>query len=407
MSTTPLPSRITVVGGGLAGFTAVSELRSRGYDGALTLLDPEGIPYDRPPLSKDFMLGAVDETQIRLTDAGWFETNSVELVEARATGLSTARGVVQLDSGDEISSDAVVITVGGVVNRLNVPGASEESVHVLRDLEHALALRAVLTPGVRILIIGAGLIGAETASTALALGAEVTLVDPSPLPLAKAVGPLVAEVLHAEHTKRGIRTVAAGVSEIEGDGPYRATLTSGETVEVDVILAGVGSKANTALAETAGLATNSGILVDEFGRTSNPSVFAAGDAARQVLDDGTLLRRAEHWEAAQKSGAAVAAAILGQDAPKETPEWFWSDRHGAHVEVVGSLDGDGETVIRGSLGEPPAVLFHVADGKVRGAVSINDSTAVRAAKRLIADQIPVDPANLADPTINLKKLVRA
>lgn len=398
---------VTIVGGGMAGFTTARELRARGFSGALTIIDPAGLPYDRPPLSKAYLLGTRNAEGIQLSGAQWFAENRIDVLTGKATALDADAGTVVLEDGREVTSQKVVLAAGGTARKLPIPGGELESVVELRTREDADRLRALLVPGARLAIIGAGLIGAETASAALSLGADVVLIDPLDPPLVPAVGPELARRLHDMHAAEGIRLVTGVPSRISvDDAGHHVALDAGETVDADVVLVGIGIIPSTALAEQAGLEADNGILVDERQRTSHPNVYAVGDASRTRLADGTLLRRAEHWEHAMNTGTTAAAALLGQDLPAHGASWFWSDRHGVHVEGVGSMTAEGSTVIREEDGRPAMAFRLDPQGYLVGCAAIDGGLGVRAARRIIDRKIPVDPALLADPAVNLKKLAR-
>ncbi|GAA3325186.1 NAD(P)/FAD-dependent oxidoreductase [Paeniglutamicibacter sulfureus] len=398
---------ILIVGGGLAGFTVAQNLRVRGYAGTLQIIDPAGIPYDRPPLSKGYLLGDKDAAGIELAPASWFAEHRVELLPGTVRALELEPLGVELEDGRTLHADRLVLATGGSARPLPIPGGDLDSVLVLRDRADADRLRAKIVPGTRLAIVGAGLIGAEVASSARQLGAEVTLVDPMDPPLVPAVGPELARRLHAMHADAGITVIhGAPVGIARTADGHRLELADGRVVECDEVLVGIGIIPNTELAQAAGLETDNGVLVDENQRTSHPSVFAVGDMARTRRPDGTLLRRGEHWEYAMNTGATAAAAILEQDLPVHGASWFWSDRHGTHVEGVGDMNAEGTTILRINEGEPVAAFRIAADGRMLGAAAIDGGLTIKAARRIIDKGIIVQAAALADPGIQLKKLAR-
>lgn len=402
------PGRIAVVGGGIAGVTAVRELRQAGYIGAVTLIDRGEHPYDRPPLSKAVLLGESDLDAIRLVPEKWFEENDVRLLAGRdAVRLRPGEGTVELDDGSVVAADAVLVTTGGAARPLSVPGGDLPGVHVLRTEEDARGLKAALLPGARIVVVGGGLIGAEVAASALALGCEVTLVEPVAPPLAAAVGAEIATLLHAQHGAAGIGVVADTVARVGGGRTGLSVVTgSGESLPADAVVAGVGLTVPTELAESAGLETDRGIVVDAEQRTSHPAVYAAGDVAVVRRPDG-ILHRSEHWHAAQQGARTAAAAMLGLPLPAREPEWFWTDRHGVHVEAVGDMSGP-RRVVRGEAGAFPLTVFSLAeDGRLLGAAAVDDNRAIAAARRLIqAGRYPA-PGLLADVSVNPRAWLRS
>lgn len=407
-ATAPGPgSSVLIIGGGLAGFSTARQLRALGHTGDIRIVDPEGLPYDRPPLSKAYLLGHTDQAGLLLADAAWCADHDVGITTGSVVALHPDAGEAELADGTMLQADVLVLATGGTARRLPIPGGDLESVLELRTRSDADRLRAVLRPGMRLAVIGAGLIGAETASAARELGADVVLIDPVDPPLVPAVGPELARRLHDMHGDRGLEVVTGVPVSITRDGgAHTITLEDGREITADAVLVGVGIAANTALADAAGLETDAGIIVDDHQRTSHPRVYAVGDAARIRSGDGTLQRRAEHWESAMNTGHTAAAAIAGAGLPTHGASWFWSDRHGVHVEGVGSMTAPGTTIIR-EIDGVPAIAFRLdGDGYLLGCAAIDGGIAVRAARRIIDRRIRVAPGQLADPTVNLKKLAR-
>jgi NADPH-dependent 2,4-dienoyl-CoA reductase/sulfur reductase-like enzyme len=403
------PAGIVVVGAGIAGISAVEHLRAQGYDGRLTVIGAEDeLPYDRPPLSKELLLGQRGPDDIRLRPAAWYDDNDVRLrlgVPVRAL-VPGAAGVTLADGGVE-RADLVLLATGGRPRTLAVPGAGHPAVTVLRTLPDGLALRDRIRPGIRLGVVGAGLVGAEVTASATALGAEVTLIDPFARPLERAVGPDIAEALHARHRRHGVRLVEDAVAAVEdrGEGVRLRLGHRADPVDCDLVVVGVGIERDLSLATGAGLATDGGILVDAGQRTSHPQVFAAGDVARTVGPTGPL-PPVEHWDAALREGRAAAAAMLGRPAPPARAPWFWSDRYGLHLEVVGELQGAEVTVVRGALDSDAFTVLAVRAGRCVGAASVNRAAEIRAVRRLIERGVPVDLDRLRDESVDLRGLAR-
>ena len=403
-----MANSVVVVGGGIGGVSTMAALRAGGFEGDLTLVDAGPFPYDRPPLSKDYLAGSAEIKDIALQTPQWYDDNRVRLIaETNAAALRTDLGAVELSDGTTVSADRVVLATGGRACVPAIPGSDSCRVHVLRSAEDADRLRAALAPGARLLIVGAGLIGAEVASTARGLGCEVVLADPVSPPLTTAFSPDVAAWLHSLHEKHGVTTVRTAVEAFsETAGGISVTFARQNQAQTfDAALLAVGMAPETALAEATGLRVDHGIVVDRRQMTSNPAVLAVGDAATYRAE-GVPVNRSEHWEAAQHDGNRAAATILGGAAPADSAPWFWTDRHGVHVEVVGALGSADHFSQRGSVGQPPFSVFALQGGHVVGAVGVGDSTAVRAARRLIERGVTVDPAQLCDPATDLRKLVR-
>lgn len=405
------PASVVIVGGGLAGFTTAQALRNGGFSGPVTIIDPEGTPYDRPPLSKAYLSGDLPAEGLGLVPADWFAAQDVTVCSATATAIDPDAGTVTCADGTTHRADAIVLALGGRPRVLPVPGGDLPGLHRLRTRADADALRAELAPGRHLCIIGAGLIGAEVAATAVAAGATVTLVDPVAVPLVPVVGAELAARLQAMHGEHGVTVVAGGTGSItRTDDGYVVTAVptdGGDDVQIgaDAVLVAIGIVPNTQLAERAGLEVDDGILVGADQRSSHPRVWAVGDVARVRTEDGMLQRRHEHWESAMQAGQTAAASILGADLPAHGAGWMWSDRYGHHVAAVGDLTG-ADPVIRHVDGTPGAVFGLRPDGTMAGAASIDDPMTIRAARRIIDRGIVVDRDKLADPAIPLKKLMR-
>ena len=397
-----------IIGGGIGGFTVASELRTRGYDGAITIIDPEGYPYDRPPLSKEVLTGAKNAEQLLLSPRGWYEDNAITIVRDRVTGIDAQSQTVSLAGGQELPYERVVIATGGLPRSIPAPGFDDPDLLVLRTLADGAALKEKLKEGTHLAIIGAGLIGAEVASSARSLGAQVTLIDPVPVALIPAVGEDIATRLHDLHAAHGVRTITGLTQAIDREGDaFLIRIDGHDTVRADAVLLAVGIVPEETLAQSAGLACDGGVLVDHAQQTSDPRIWAVGDCARHVGADGVPQRRHEHWESAIFDARTAAASMCGEELPTHGCSWFWSDRYDVHVEGAGSMTEEGTTVIRPGADGTPEVAFRVRpDGTVAGCAGYNAGMAVRAARRMIDNRTVVDPAQLADPAVNLKKLSR-
>lgn len=403
---------VVLVGAGVAALSTCSALRAGGYDGRLTLVGAEThLPYERPPLSKAVLTGTMAVDEVTLRPRSWYADNAIDvLLGSAAVSLDPDDATVGLGDGTRVRGDTVVLATGGTPRPFAPAGTlgDDGPVHLLRTREDAQRLRAALGPGVRVLIVGGGLIGAEVAASATARGCAVTLVDSHALPMEHVVGPVVADVLRSQHVEHGVGVHRAGVASlvrVGPGGPVRVELTTGVTVETDVLVVGIGITPSVDLAVAAGLDVDHGVLVDERQRTSHPNVYAVGDVARRTSPAGPL-PPVEHWDGANRGGETAAREILGQDpAPPRAP-WFWSDRYGVRLEMVGHRHAGATTVTRGRPDDGGLSVFEVLDGRCVGAVAVGRGADVRAAQRLIDRRIAVDPARLGDESVDLRSLVR-
>jgi NADPH-dependent 2,4-dienoyl-CoA reductase/sulfur reductase-like enzyme len=392
------PGHIAVIGAGLAAVSLCAALRADGFTGRLTVVGEERChPYDRPPLSKQFLAGERDAAEIALQSPEWYADQGIDLrlgVRAAAFDASTRR--VELADGTALAPDVLVLATGGRARRLSVPGG--QTAVVLRTRADAEALRDRLAAGVRVLIVGAGLVGAEVAATATHHGCQVTLVDPGPLPMERAIGPHAARALHAQHAAHGVTVIRDGVRAIE---PGHVTLSTGLTVAADVVVAGIGIVPDVELAQDAGLDVDNGVLVDIEMRTSAPGVYAIGDIAR-IADSH---HRSEHWDNARRTAEVAARSILGLAPEPRRAPWFWTDRYGTHLEMTGLYDPDAQAVLRGDIEAGNGTVFYVRDARCVGAVSLDRPLDIRAAQRMIDRDIPVEVDRLADEGTDLRRLL--
>ena len=409
-----------IVGGGLAGAKAAETLRSEGFTGRVILICDEGDhPYERPPLSKGYLLGKDDRDGVVVHQPTWYAQNDVELhLGQTAVAIDRAAKAVRLGDGSLLRYDKLLLATGAEPRRLDIPGTDLAGVHHLRRLAHAERLRGVLASLGRdnghLVIAGAGWIGLEVAAAAREYGAEVTVVEPHPCPLYQVLGPEVGQIFTDLHAAHGVRFhFGARLTEIVGqDGMVLAARTDdGDEHPAHDVLAAIGAAPRTALAESAGLALadradGGGVLVDAALRTSDPDIHAAGDvaAAHHPLF-GTRLR-VEHWANALHGGPAAARAMLGQDVSYERVPYFFSDQYDVGLEYSGwappgSYD---EVVIRGDAPKREFVAFWVKEGRVRAGLNVNVWDVTGPIQDLIRSGAQVDTAALADPSVPLAEL---
>jgi 3-phenylpropionate/trans-cinnamate dioxygenase ferredoxin reductase subunit len=396
-----------IVGAGMAGGKAAETLREEGFDGRIVLLgaEPER-PYERPPLSKDYLRGEAERGGVYLQeDAGWYEEHDVELrASATADSLDVGGRAVVLADGERVSYDALLLATGAEPKRPPIPGVDLDGVHVLRTFADSDALRAVIDAGGRLVVVGAGWIGCEVAASARQKGMEVALVEPRSLPLEGVLGPELGAFYRDVHADHGVALhLGTGVEAIEGDGRAERVRTSDGTVlEGDAVLLGVGVAPRTALAEGV-LDVDDGILVDASLRASADGVFAAGDVANH---DHPLFGRlrVEHWANALEQGPSAARAMLGQDAVYERVPYFFSDQYDVGMEYAGhSAPGD-EVVMRGDPAAREFIAFWLRDGRVAAGMNVNVWDVNEHIQELVRSGASVDRDRLHDPDIPLDEL---
>ncbi|CAM2185599.1 3-phenylpropionate/trans-cinnamate dioxygenase ferredoxin reductase component [Paraburkholderia sacchari] len=400
------PRTVVVIGGGQAAGWVVKTLRKEGYAGRLVMIaDEVYLPYERPPLSKAVLAGEADIETVRIAKPDEFAALNVEAWQPDcATAIDRAARVVTTRSGREVKYDRLVIATGGAARKLPASVAKSAHVTYLRTLDEAMALGERLRRSQRVLVVGGGWIGLEVAATARKLGVEATVVEGAPRLCARSLPQEVSDFLLDLHRANGVdvRLNAALVSledSAEGGiraGGVRATFADGSTLDADFAVAGIGLAPHTALAEAAGLAVEDGIVVDEFGETSDPCIFACGDVANHP--NAWLKRRVrlESWANAQNQAIAVAKAVLGVKTPYAEIPWFWSDQYDVNLQILGDIPAGVAPALRGSLGEKRATLFFVEDGHLRGVIAINSARDLKLARKWMSQGRAVDIAALTD-----------
>lgn len=367
---------VAVVGASLAGLSAARSLRQRGYDGRLVVIgDEPHRPYDRPPLSKEFLAGTVGEADLAL-ERDDEDLRAEWLLGARATGLDRSTRTIGLADGREVRADGVVVATGASARTL--PGTDGlAGVHALRTLDDARALRADLARGGRLVVIGGGFVGAEVASTAYALGLDVTVVEAAPTPLAGPLGPAMGAVVSALHADHGVRLLCGvGVKGLGGEHRVESVLLAdGRSVPADTVVVGVGARPCVDWLEGSGVTLDNGVKCGADGRTSVAGVVAVGDCANWY-DPGTGgHRRVEHWTGALERPAAAVAALLTHGATEPgmpRPPYFWSDQYGVKIQFVGHAAGaDSVTVEEGSTDDRSFLAVYRRAGRPVAVLGMN------------------------------------
>jgi 3-phenylpropionate/trans-cinnamate dioxygenase ferredoxin reductase component len=403
------PKNIVIVGASLAGAKAAETLREEGYEGRLILVgDEPQRPYERPPLSKDYLRGEAGLDKVFVHDAGFYDDRAIELrTGTRVTAIDPRARTVTLADGEDLSWDRLLLAVGAEPRRLPLSGADLDGVLYLRSVADSDRLRDVLGTGGRLVVVGAGWIGSEAAASARQLGMEVTVLERLQVPLENVLGPTVGQLYADLHREHGVELLmGAGLEAIEGAGRVeRVRLAGGRTIDCAAVLVGVGVAPRTELAEAAGLAVDDGILVDATLQTSAPGIFAAGDVANAIHPFYDRRVRVEHWANALTQGPAAARTMLGGNEPYDHIPYFFSDQYDVGMEYSGLARGTDEVVLRGDLAARELIAFWMEDGRVAAGMNINVWDVNETIQALIRSRVRIDPARLGDPNVALEALV--
>jgi len=402
-----------IIGGGMAGAIAAQTLREEGFDGKITLLSQEpNAPYERPPLSKDYLQGKADRDSIFVHPESWYAEHAVELsLGSAVTSLDpSSRTVSTAIGGAQLSYDKLLLATGSTPRRLGVPGADLDGVHYLRNVEDSERLKMEFAQAERVVIIGGGWIGLETAAAARAAGLDVTLLESGDMPLEHVLGPEVAPIFAELHRSRGV-DLRYRITAVELTGRYGVVtgvmLSDGTRIDADMIIVGIGAVPRTELAAEAGLKIDNGIVVDEHLRSSDPDIFAAGDIAQAYNPRLGRHIRVEHWANARRQGAIAAKAMLGQDAVDVGPSYFFTDQYDLSMEYTGDIGPAGydRVIFRRYPDSGQVIVFWLSEQRIQAGMNINIWDVADDIARLIESASPLNADDLADPTIPLTSLV--
>ncbi|BCZ24431.1 NAD(P)/FAD-dependent oxidoreductase [Mycobacterium senriense] len=401
-----------IVGGGLAAAKAVEALRDNNFDGRITVFaEEEHLPYERPPLSKEYLAGKKSLTDFTVQNSDWYRDNNVDLrLSTRASELDAAGHTVSLADGTTVGYDKLLLATGSASRRPPIPGSDAGGVHYLRTYEDAVALNSVLAEGASLAVVGAGWIGLEVAAGARQRGVDVTVVEAASQPLLAALGETVGDVFATLHREHGVDLrLETQVEEItRADGAATGLRTrDGATIAADAVLVAVGAKPNTELAEQAGLSMgDGGVLVDASLRSSDPDIYAVGDiAAAQHPLFGTRIRT-EHWANALKQPAVAVAGMLGTPGEYAELPYFFTDQYDLGMEYAGHAPEFERVVFRGDVAGREFVAFWLdGDDRVLAGMNVNVWDVLDDVKALIRAQTPVDVDKLRDPQSPLADLL--
>ncbi len=402
---------VLIIGGGQAGATVAQDLRKRGYEGDITLIGEEAqLPYRRPPLSKAYLAGEASIESLQVMKAPILEKNRIDLrTDSRVSSIRPAEHQVELADGQVLSYDKLVLCTGGRARPLPVAGADADNVFELRSIKDVDAIRAECTEGRHLVIIGGGFIGLEVAAVARKLGLNVTVLEGLPRVLARVTAPQISTFFEQVHREAGvqIRTDASVSGLVGSPRVSHVLLRDGEQIPADLVIVGIGLIANTELAANAGLAVDNGIVVNEFGQTSDPDIYAAGDCSNLPSAFYGRRVRLESVNNAMEQARCVAAALIGNPQPYDPVPWFWSDQYDLKLQMVGLSAGYDTCVLRGDPATRSFSLFYLRDGEIIAADAVSQPKDFMAAKKLVAARVRAEAATLADPSIPLTDLLPA
>lgn len=404
-------SIFVVLGAGQAGVWIARTLRAEGFDGHIRLVGEEPhYPYERPPLSKAALAGGVDSDAILFWPPQTFDDLEIEVhTGCRATAIDASEKRVVLESGKTLDYDRLAIATGARPRPLQVDGINLDGVHYLRGIDDTLAIRDGIEPDAKVLVVGGGWIGLEVASTLAKLGSRPLLVESASRLCARAVTPAISEWMLELHRRNGVEIrLGTSIERFEGNGRLRrARLSNGESIDCSLAVIGIGVIPNIRLAAEAGVEVGNGVIVDEYCRTSNLDIFAAGDVS---FHPNHLLGREirlESWENAQNQGIVAARSMLGMgDKYAEIP-WFWSDQHGVNIQMIGLPESWDQAVTRKDPDCASFVTLYLKQDLLVGAVAVDNPREIRIAKRLMQARKVLSAGLLGDSAIKLQNLLKA
>jgi 3-phenylpropionate/trans-cinnamate dioxygenase ferredoxin reductase component len=400
-----------IVGAGLAGGGAAATLREEGFDGRVVLIGAERQPpYERPPLSKEYLRGESSFERALVQPPGFYGENGIETrFGARATRVDAADKVVELDDGERVAYDRLLVTTGGRNRRFPVPGLDLEGIYSLRTVADSDCIRAEAGPGRKAVVVGMGFIGSEVAASLRRSGVDVVVVDRNEVPLRRVLGEEIGGVIEGIHREHGVSMIFEDtVAAFEGAGRVeRVTTARGRRIECDFVVVGLGVEPVTDLLADTGAGIDNGIVVDEYLRTGVEGIYAAGDVANHYHPVFERRIRVEHWQNALEQGPAAARNMLDRDEPYDEIPWFWSDQYEHNLQYAGFHTQWDELVVRGSMEERNFVAFYRKDRRILAAVALNRGRDLRHSMPLIRAREPVDAARLCDLDVDLRALASA
>ena len=402
-----MPENIVIIGAGQAGAQAVQSLRADGFTGPITMVGDEAYPpYQRPPLSKAYLLGSFERPRLFLkADAYYAEAGCELILNTHAAAIHRGERQVELADGRRLAYDKLLLTTGARVRKLTCPGADLPGVHYLKTIADVDGLQEVFQAGKRIAIVGGGYIGLEVAAVGAKRGLEVTVFEAMDRLMARAVSPQLSAFFAAEHEKAGVKLkLRTGVEAIEGKDRVERVIAGGQPYDADIVLVGIGVVPCDELAVRAGLASEDGIVVDQNARTGDPHIWAAGDCTRHVGREGHYIRL-ECVQNAIDQAKHAALAMAGKARTYSEVPWFWSDQYDLKLQIAGLARPSDRLVLRGDPASRKFAVFHLRDGAVAAVEAVNAAPEYMIGKRLVAEGKKIAAETLADTSISMKQMV--
>jgi len=402
-------STILIIGGGQAGAQAIDTLRREGFEGRIVLVSEEReLPYQRPPLSKKFLAGELAAERLPFRHQSFYDEHRIELkLGIRAVRLDPAARRVALSNGEEVAYDRLLLCLGAISRQLTCPGSELAGVHYLREISDVPGIQEGLKPGARTVIIGGGYIGLETAATARKMGCAVTVLEMADRVMNRVVASNVSEYFAHEHRSQGIKLICnTRVVRLDGGTRVeRVICADGSIHEADTLVVGVGAVANMQLAAEAGLGCENGIVVDEYCRTTDAAIYAAGDCTYHPSLRFDMRVRLESVDNAFEQAKTASQNILGRPTVHDRVPWFWSDQFDNKLLIVGLSQGHDQQITRGDPATRCFTVCYLKGGELMAVEAVNHPKDYMAARKLIAERARPDPDKLADPTVAMKDSV--
>jgi 3-phenylpropionate/trans-cinnamate dioxygenase ferredoxin reductase component len=400
---------IAIVGASLAGAKAAQELRDQGFDGRVVLIgDEHELPYERPPLTKDYLRDEQSRDKTRVHEEGFYDQHDIELLTGvTVTAIKPSEQRILVDGDKEFRYDRLLIATGAEPRKVDFAGADLDGVHYLRTLADCDALRQRLAAGGKVVVVGAGWIGAEFAASARQRGLEVTVIEPATVPLERVLGNELGAFYRDVHETHGVEMrMRTGVEALEGSGSVTAVRTrDGQSIACDFVVVGVGVIPRARLADEAGAKIENGIVVNQQLRTTLPNVFAAGDVANAWHPFFKRNIRVEHWANALNQGPAAAQAMLGQDVCYDRIPYFFSDQYEIGMEYSGYATEWDEVIYRGAISDGEFIAFWLKDQRVIAGMNVNVWDVNEDVQRLIRSRQEINPAALRDQSTPFGELI--